>query len=169
MDHYKLVFSIQGKSMEISSHEKDWVEKKEKEYKELITEILSSKVDFTQNSNIEEHTEIQNEKYVIPSTITINEFYRKYIHGGKVKTLPDIATYFIYYLTKIEKNNEYGPSDIKNLFKAVGYPKAEKINISDVLARAKKKAFLNNFDNQWTLTITGEDFVLNTISDSNVE
>ena len=166
MEHYKLVYSVQGRSLEISSHEKDWVESKEKQYKELIEKILSSspviKIEKTESENLP-----SKEKPIINNSITINEFYRSYIHGGKVKSLPDIATFLVYFLSKIQKSSDFNTSDIKDLFKSAGYPKAERINISDVLARAKKKAFLNNFDNQWTLTITGDDFVLNTMSDLN--
>ena len=89
------------------------------------------------------------------------------MHGGRVNSQPDITTFFIYYLERIQGNKEFGPNDIKALFKNVGYPNANKINISEALSKAKKKAFLNNFDNQWTLTITGEDFVLNAMSEIN--
>ena len=166
MEHYKLVISQEGTTIEISSHDKDWVEKKEKEYKKEIESILStpSVVKKVKHPSERDSTE---EQPIINSSISINEFYRKYIHGGKVKSQPDIATFFIYYFEKIQGNKEFGPNDIKALFKTVGYPNANKINISDALAKAKKKAFLNNFDNQWTLTITGEDFVLNTMSEIN--
>lgn len=95
----------------------------------------------------------------------INEFYRKYIHDGKVSSRPDIATFFIYYLEKIKENEEVTSTDVKDCFNKVQYPGWNKINIGDVLNKAKKKAFLNSVGNQWSLTITGEDFVLNNLSE----
>ncbi len=74
-------------------------------------------------------------------------------------------TFFIYYLSKIEEKSDIQSSDVKELFREVGYPGWNKINIPDALRQAKKKAFLNSVGNNWFLTITGEDFVLNTISE----
>ena len=165
MEHYKLLVSQQGVTIEISSHDKDWVEKKEKEYKKEIEAILITTP--VKKITKQSHETSSKEELTISPSITINEFYRKYIHGGKVKSQPDIATFFIYYLEKIQGNKEFNSNDVKTLFKIVGYPNANNINISDALAKAKKKAFLNNFDNQWSLTITGEDFVLNTMSEIN--
>lgn len=164
MEHFKLAFSFEGKKIVISSHDQSWVEKKEKEYKEEITKILSSiisepeKVDFT-NLNRQE----KNIQDINPS-ISVNEFYRTFLHETKITSRPEIATFFVYYLVRIKKQEEISPNDIKICFKDSGYPGWNKINISDVLSKAKKKAFLNFHNNQWSLTITGEDYVLNSMS-----
>lgn len=97
--------------------------------------------------------------------IPINEFYRNYIHSKDIKSRPDIVTFFIYFLSKIEERGDIQSSDVKELFRQVGYPGWNKINITEALRQAKKKAFLNSVGNNWFLTITGEDFVLNTMSE----
>ena len=74
-------------------------------------------------------------------------------------------TFFVYFLSKIEGKSDIQSSDIKELFRQVQYPGYNTINITDALRQAKKRAFLNSVGNNWFLTITGEDFVLNTISE----
>jgi hypothetical protein len=36
--------------------------------------------------------------------------------------------------------------------------------MADILNQSKRKALLNSVNSQWSLTITGEDFVLNTMT-----
>ena len=166
MEHYKLSFSVNSKTIEISSHDKSWVEKKETEYKDEIVKLLTTKQTHLQAKDKSSEI-ITSQKTEVNPSISINEFYRKYIHETKISSRPDIATYFVYYLTKIKKQEEIAPTDVKDCFKDSGYPNWNKINISDVLSKAKNKAFLNYHNNQWTLTITGEDFVINKLSEMN--
>ena len=160
MEHYKLV--IGNGNVEISSHDKEWVEKKEKEYIDKLGSVTIKKGEINPTSG----TSKLEGNNVAPSSMPINEFYRKFVHS-KIKSRPDITTFFVYYLTKIQKNNEISPLDIKNLYKQVQYPNWNKLNIADMLNKAKKKALLNSISGQWSLTITGEDFVLNNMSDNN--
>lgn len=161
MEHYKILVSVG--SIEISSHDKDWLEEKEKKYSDAIKHFLSKIEVPTKKEEVKgkEQSTIKPKIGKIP----INEFYRNYIHSKEIKSRPDIVTFFIYYLSKIEEKTEIQSSDVKELFREVGYPGWNKINITDALRQAKKKAFLNSVGNNWFITITGEDFVLNTISE----
>lgn len=163
MEHYKIVVSIG--TIEISSHDKNWVEEKEKKYSDAIRHLLS-RTDTTakkEDAKVKESSgQVKPHKV---GKIPVNEFYRTYIHSKDIKSRPDIVTFFIYFLSKIEERTDIQSSDVKDLFKQVGYPGWNKINITDALRQAKKKAFLNSVGNNWLLTITGEDFVLNTISE----
>ncbi len=70
-----------------------------------------------------------------------------------------------YHLFKnILKKDSIRTSDIVQCFADVSYPSYNKLNITDILSKAKKKALLNNVNNLWSLTITGEDFILNTMT-----
>lgn len=159
MEHYKIAIMKGTASIEISSHDKEWVEKKEKEYKDFLSQpdlVEGQKRKFEKRD-----IGIKTDDGQIP----INEFYRKYIHEQKINSRPEIATFFVYYLSKVKKQSDISSTEIKNLFRDVQYPGWNKINIADVLNKAKKKALLNNFENQWSLTITGEDYVLNNLSE----
>ena len=163
MEHYKILVSIG--SIEISSHDKAWVEAKEKKYMDAITNLLSRADVFVKREDLkgkEFSTQLKAKKI---GKIPVNEFYRNYIHSKDIKSRPDISTFFVYYLSKVEEKSEIQSSDVKDLFREVGYPGWNKINITEALRQAKKKAFLNSVGNNWFLTITGEDFVLNTMSE----
>lgn len=162
MEHYKI--EISKDSIGISSHDKQWVEDKVVEFKNLI-EHLKKYHEKSLSHPVSEDTRTSQKKS-ISSNMPINEFYRKYIHS-KIKSRPDIATFFIYYLTKVENKNNVNVSEIKDIFKDVQYPGWNKLNITDILNNAKKKALLNSVGGQWSLTITGEDFILNSISENN--
>lgn len=162
MEHYKIV--IGSSSIEISSHDKSWVEEKIKNYKDLIerfqtiheTAISTTKIDST---NVSPQRQIV-------SNMPINEFYRKFIHS-KIKSRPDIATFFVYFLTKVEAKKDVNAGEVKEMFKEVKYPNWNKLNIPDILGNAKKKALLNSVNGQWSITISGEDFILNSMSENN--
>jgi hypothetical protein len=169
MENYELMLSNANMVIKLSSQDKDWLEEKEKKYKEFIEKIISCnpvKEPTPSSSKIKSNIVAPSE---IVDDITINEYYRKFLHDKKITTLTDIAAYFMYYLTKVRKQDIVTPNDVKKLFQEVHYPNWNKINISDVMMRAKKKAFLNSHDNSWSLTITGEDFVLNSMSESDAE
>jgi len=162
MEHYKI--EIGKDSIEISSHDKKWVEEKIDEFKHVIDHFKKyHEISLTQPIKDEPTT---SPKKSITSNMPINEFYRKYIHS-KIKSRPDIATFFIYYLTKVENKNNVSMGEVKDVFKEVQYPNWNKLNITDILNNAKKKALLNSVNGQWSLTISGEDFILNSISENN--
>jgi len=162
MEHYKILVSVA--SIEISSHDKDWLEEKEKKYSDAIKHLLSNSEAPIKKDEVKGIDQSPAKPHKI-GKIPINEFYRNYIHSKEIKSRPDIVTFFIYYLSKIEEKTDIQSSDVKELFKEVGYPGWNKINITDALRQAKKKAFLNSVGNNWFITITGEDFVLNAISE----
>jgi len=66
-------------------------------------------------------------------------------------------------MTWFEKKKEISTNHVKEIFIKVGIPKANTLNYADILGRAKKRALVNYIGGFWVLTITGEDFVLNTI------
>jgi hypothetical protein len=165
MEHYKISLSKGGVSVELSSHDKAWLEQKEGEYKAIIDTIL--KAPATPLSETRATTVLPKEP--LPSAIPINEFFRKYVFDKKVKTRTDIATFFVYYLSKVANMAEIKPTDIKNAFKDVQYPGWNKLNINDILNKAKMKAFLNSYQGNWSLTITGENYVLNTMAETKNE
>ena len=162
MEHYKITFSVGGNSIEISSHDKSWVEEKIKEYNEVLKVLRDNVIKI---SRPEESKNILKADNLSISSISINEFYKKYM-SGKVTSRPEIATFFVYYLTKSSGKKEFASSEIKEQFKQVGYPSWNSINVTDTLSQAKKRAFLNNYNNLWSLSMTGEDFVLNKMADN---
>ncbi|MBI1769217.1 MAG: hypothetical protein HY015_05235 [Bacteroidetes bacterium] len=160
MAEYKIHLAAGSTTIEIASSDKKWVAAQEKKYATLIEHIIEGKAALIRKPPEEGGS--GNDVSGISSKLSINEFYRKYIKG-KVISRNDIATFFIFFLTKTGEKKEFAPSEIKELFKSVGYPDWNSINISDVLNQARKKALLNSVNNQWSLSITGEDFVLNAI------
>ncbi|TGL35942.1 hypothetical protein [Leptospira perdikensis] len=155
---YRITIQIGENKLELESHDPKWIESKQKE---LATYLESIPVNSKPNKpKTESHTDLGKSGI----TMTINEYYRKYCNGMKVTT--DLAVFFIYYLNWIEKKKDISTNDIKVLFTKVGIPKANTLNYSDILSKAKKRALLNFIDNAWSLTITGEDFVLNKIQDT---
>jgi hypothetical protein len=162
MEHYRISFSGDGHSIELSSHEKEWVEKKMKEFG--IEAMLKEKPEPKKAGikHEEEKTEPQAE---ILTSMTESEFYRKYVKEKKIESRPDICTFFVYYLSKIKKLEQITTNEVRNCFKEIGYPNWNTINITDSLSKAKKKAFLNNINDVWLLTMTGEDYVINLITE----
>jgi len=160
MAEYKIHITIGGTTIEIASSDKKWVAAQEKKYASLIENITSGKAVKASTSKNSE--EVSNDPVSISSKLSVNEFYRRYVKG-KITSRNDIATFFVFFLTKTGEKKEFAPSEVKELFKSVGYPDWNSINISDVLNQARKKALLNSVNNQWSLSITGEDFVLNAI------
>jgi hypothetical protein len=157
-EHYRISISKGQASFDISSHDKDWVEKKAKDY---ITLILSWQKD----------TKEDRQSFIEPplkradiGPMSPNEFYRTYIHANQIKNRPDIVTFMLYYLEKIQKKTEVTSADVREMFKQAQYAGWNKINVPDALFKAKKKAFLNSVGNFWSLTILGEDFVLNNMT-----
>ena len=152
MNHnYRIAFRIGDSSFDIESTDLDWLKKKEKEYLEKVSKKATHK------AKLEEEETPQ----VLPKNLTINEFYKRYIKAHNITSRADIAVLFVYYLQKVLKSDTIRTSDIAKSFGDISYPNYNKLNFTDILNQAKRKAFLNNINNLWSLTITGEDFVIN--------
>jgi hypothetical protein len=156
--NYRISFSIGDVRFDIESTDKKWIVQKEKEYLEKISKQGKKSV-------IRKETKEETTPAVLPKNLTINEFYRAYVKD-QIKSRPNIAVFLIYYLEKILNKTPISTNDVKQCFADISYPSYNKINFTDILQQAKKKALLNNVSGAWTLTITGEDFVLNSISSS---
>lgn len=158
---YKISYQIGQMGFELESSDKAWVEKKEKEYLELI----SKKPAMLRHEELQRpQTETMDASKVIRSNITIQEFYNQYIKSNKITSRPNIAVFFIYYLQKIVGKQEIITQEVVQCFADIAYPNYNKINMTDTLNQGKRKALLNNINKTWSLTLTGEDFVLNFIS-----
>lgn len=157
MDHnYRIVYKIGNSSFEIESTDKMWFDQKEMEY----LEKLKANPSFIPKSKEESF----DSRKIVPQNVTINEFYRNILTQNKIQSRPDIAVFFIYYLAKITKKDVIKSADIQQCFADISYPNYNKLNFADILNKAKKKAFLNYVNGVWSLTLTGEDYVLSTIS-----
>ena len=159
-NNYRIAIQIGENSFEVESTDVQWVEKKEKEY---LNKLNQGTLKPAILGKPDKGTAGFHEK-VVPQNLTINEFYNKYLKSGKVKSRPDIAVFFVYYLQKITKKEEIKTQDVTQCFADVGYAGYNKLNMTDILNQGKRKALLNYVNNFWSLTITGEDFVLNTIA-----
>ncbi len=153
---YRISFQIGDIKFEIESNDKKWIEKKENDY---LNNVFQNKK--IESMNIQKET--SKPEPTISKGLTINEFYTKYIKN-KVKSRPNIAVFFVYYLEKIEKRENIRTQDVTKCFADSKYPGYDKINMADVLAGAKSRALLNNVNNLWSLTTTGDDFVFNNLT-----
>jgi hypothetical protein len=152
---YRIAFTIGNVKFELESTDLAWLEAKEKEYLAKLSESRASPQSPVQRLP---------EPTPVPQNLTINEFYKTYIRQKKITARPDIAVFFVYYLEKILKKETVATADVTQCFADVSYPAYNKLNMTDILNQAKRKALLNNVNKLWSLTITGEDFVLNTLS-----
>jgi len=156
---YKIVLNFGDVGFEVESTDKEWVETKEKEYFEkFYTSKALTKKETKSISSVEPKG--------IQGDVNINEFYNKYIKANKVNSRPDIAVFFVYYLQKIQKTSEIRSGDISNCFKDISYPSWNSLNYTDILNQGKRRGFLNYVNKNWSLTLTGEDFVMNMLSGS---
>ena len=155
MEHtYRILVRIGDSSFELESTDLTWLESKEKEYLDKLKE-RSSRTTFQLP---------ETEPLILPQNLTINEFYKRYIKSNNITSRSDIAVFFVYYLQKILKKDSIKTADVIQCFADVSYPNYSNLNMADILNKAKKRALLNNVNNLWSLTITGEDFILNTIT-----
>ena len=155
MDHkYRISIRIGNTSFDLESTDLAWLEKKEQEY----LAKYGATPEQQQTSTSTEET------VLLPKNLTINEFYKKYIKPNNITSRSDIAVFFIYYLQKILTKDSIRTTDVTQCFADVSYPNYNRLNITDILNQAKKKALLNSVNNLWSLTITGEDFVLNNMT-----
>ena len=159
---YRISFQIGNVSFEIESSDQKWVEAKEKQY---LKEYVHRTKPLPQNDIVTSargEPRIEARPVTLSPHMSINEFYKKYVKD--ITSRPDIAVFMVYYLQKVLKKDDITTADVTRCFANVSYPQYNRINMTDVLSRAKKKAFLNYINNFWKLTLTGEDFVLNAIS-----
>jgi len=159
--NYKISVNFSDGSFEIESTDFKWIERKEKEYLRKFGSLPPKKVRDSEAVGGKERTSVHFSK-TLPPQLAINEFYKKYV--STIKSRPIIGVFLLYYLQKIKKQDEIETTDIQQCFKAVAYPNWNRLNITDILTRAKRRALVNYVNKQWSLTATGEDFVLNAIS-----
>jgi hypothetical protein len=160
MEHkYRISFTVGGSAFDIESTDLAWLEGKEKEYLAKLSERPSQPT----GSGIQVHAI----GTVVAQNLTINEFYKKYIKPNKITARPDIGVFFVYFLEKVLKKDTITTVDVMQCFADVSYPNYNKLNVADILNQGRRKALLNNVNKLWSLTITGEDFVLNIITGEN--
>jgi hypothetical protein len=154
---YKVSLNLEESSFSVESTDREWTEQKQKE---LTQFVLSHQTTYDESSSEDQHR-----KTTIPAeNITIQEYYKKYIQPISKTSRPDLAVLLVYFLERVKGQTEIKTGDIASAFANIGYPNYNKINFSDVLYNSRKKGFLNNVNNNWTLTITGEDFAVDRIS-----
>jgi hypothetical protein len=163
--YFKIAYKAGEFSFELESSEMDWIEKKEKEY----LKKLPDQTEMPLNVKKSKDELVQKPKALsdISESMTINEFYNQHVKKLNIKSRTQIALFFVYYMETIQKRNDIKSGEIVNCFKAIHYPNWNKLNAPDLLLQNKKKAFLNNVNGYWSLTITGQDYVLNTLADEN--
>jgi hypothetical protein len=153
--------SVGSLSLEIESPDKDWIEAKLKEYRALVDAIKSKAPEALTEEPLSAGLKQTNR--TLKPGLSANEFYRQYVEK-RVKSRIELGVFFVYYLTQLSDKKEFTSTEVKDIFRKVGYPNWNKINVPDVLYQAKKRALLNNVGNLWSLSMTGEDFVLSKIS-----
>jgi hypothetical protein len=161
--YFKISYKIGNAGFELESSEKDWIEIKEKEYLEKLSH---QKISITASEGYVKSSKPMDSSKISES-ITVNEFYREYMKKLDLTSRQLIALFFVYYLEKIQKKTDIKSSDVITCFREIAYPNYSNLNMTDILHQAKRKAFLNNVNNYWSLTITGEDYVLNMLSGEN--
>ena len=159
-------------SFELESTDKAWLDDKEKQFiamleklsKELGVEPVSRSSKYsTTGSKVETGIPMINQ------TMTANEFYVAYIKANDIKTRPQIALLFVYFLEKVQKKTDIKTGDVTNCFKEIGYPAWSSINVTDILNQNKKRGHLNFVNSYWSFTTTALDYIANKISSSENE
>lgn len=153
---YRISFKNGDLCFEIESTDLKWMKEKEKYYLQLLKGAPAKRMEKIARPASPSST------ISLPPQITLNEFYRKYIRT--IKSRPSIAVFFLYYLQKFRKKDKILTSDVVKCFKDIAYPNWNKLNITHILASAKRRALVNYVNKIWSLTTTGEDYVLNHIS-----
>jgi len=154
---YRISFHLSNTGFDIESTDKEWLEEKEKEYLARLNAVPSQPISSSIESEGEKRT-------VLPQNLTINEFYRNVVKANNVTSRPEMAVFFIYYLEKVLKKEAIKTADVVQCFADISYPGYNKLNLTDILSNAKKRAFLNFVNGLWSLTITGEDYIVNAIT-----
>lgn len=143
-------------SFEIESTDVKWLEKKEKDY---LQKLL---IEAPKHRHKPQEEIVKPEETIPPPEMTLNEFYRKYVQ--KIRPRPSIAVFFVYYLQRMCKKDKIITADVMKCFKDISYPNWNKLNVTDILNMAKRRALVNYVNKLWSLTTTGEDFVLNIVA-----
>ncbi len=152
---YKIKINLGKLTVELESHDKEWLEVKEKKY---LDEFISNPQIMAKASDKLENDDQQLEISHDFTSFTINEYYNKYL-SGKSYPRTTVATLLFYYLEKIRKIENIKTGDVRNAFQEISFPKYDKINFTDLLSQLKKTGILNKINNYWKLTLTGMDFV----------
>ena len=157
MEHnYRISVKIGDASFEIESTDIKWLKSKEKDYLKIL---LAKAVEEVPE---EQPEEVKARSPAVPPKMNLNEFYQKYVK--KIKSRTTIAVYFVYYLQKIRKMDKIKTADVITCFREIGYPNWNRINMTDTLTSAKRRALINYVNKLWSLTTTGEDYVFNAIT-----
>ena len=157
MEHnYKISFKIGNASFEIESTDINWLKSKEKDYLKILTAKAVEQVPLKKTATLAVQSP------AVPPKMTLNEFYRKY--ALTIKSRPTTAVFLIYYLQKVMKKDKIITSDVTKCFRDISYPNWNKLNMTDILKSAKRRALVNYVNKLWSLTTTGEDYVFNTIA-----
>jgi len=154
--NYRISFKIGESGFEIESTDLKWLETKEKEYFQKLF------IEEAKHSGKSEGEIPEGRGGALPPQINLNEFYRTYVQ--KIKSRPSIAVFFVYYLQKMKKQDKIKTADVGQCFREISYPNWNKLNMTYILSSGRRRALLNYVNNLWSLTTTGEDYVLNTIS-----
>lgn len=155
---YRISFKIGESRFEIESTDQKWLEGKEKDY---LQKLLREAPKHEEKSKAEMH---EARTDVHPPGITLVEFYRNYIKKKHINSRSSIAVFFVYHLEKVMKKEAIKSGDISNCFRDISYPNWNKLNITDILNGAKRRALLNYVNKFWSLTSTGEDYVVNVLT-----
>jgi len=156
---YRMKISLGRVTVELESHDKQWLEEKEKT---LLGTLLSDPSSVAKLIDKSDNTKSGAGIDTSDSTLTINEFQRKYI-APKNFSRPTIALFLVYFLEKLKQADSISTNDVRDAFKSIAYPKYNTINYTDVLNQLKSKGYLNKIDGNWRLTITGIDYILSEI------
>jgi ribosome-binding ATPase YchF (GTP1/OBG family) len=157
---YKIEVRIGQVAFVIESHDKEWLECKQKE---IMGDLLKDPERVVQLSKAQSSSPSVRSVAAPAHSLTIQEFFNKFLKG---KSRTEIALYFVYYYEKMQSKDGVVSSDIKEGFKRVAYPAYGKINVTDILNQSRVKGYLNKEGNSWKLTVTGADFILNGLQEN---
>lgn len=153
---YKLKVSVGRITFELESHDKDWVEQKQKS---LIGDLFNNPETVAKLANLDSEEGTPAALEIGSASVTIQEFYNRYVKPANLSRI-QTALYLFYYLEKIEKKAEIRTGDVKEAFKQLAYPKYSSFNFADILNQLKRQGLINKIDHHWKLTLTGVDQVL---------
>jgi hypothetical protein len=157
---YKIEVRMGQVAFVLESHDKDWLERKQKE---VMGDLLKDPERVLQLSRSQSQNASTRSLPAPSHAQTIQEFFNRFLKG---KSRTEIALYFVYYFEKMQSKEEVVSSDVKDGFKKVAYPGWAKINVTDILNQSKVRGYLNKEGNSWKLTVTGADYILNGLQET---